>query len=257
MKIKFLGTGGTMGVPIWNCDCDICRHADPKNKRGNSALFVTTDDGTDILVDFGSDIKHQLMKNGIRKIDYALLTHTHDDHCFGFFPVSRQTGIKIMMPAPVMKKFLGSYCDIDWLKNRNPGASVSDFQTVQIDGIKISAIELAHDKDYSEPGGRRPCYGYIFESANFRFTYLSDYSEIIGDDTALYGLDLFISDANSWDGGHGHLGIAGSIEMYKKYQPKQMLLTHMNHTVEYNAVLEHAKKFGNIAPAYDGMEIEV
>ncbi|MCL1786039.1 MAG: MBL fold metallo-hydrolase [Alphaproteobacteria bacterium] len=257
MKIKFLGTGGAIGVPIWNCDCEICNSADSKNKRANAALLVTLDDGTDILVDFGPDIKHQLLKNSVRKIDYALLTHTHDDHCFGMAQLSRQDGIKIMMPGTVLEKFLGSYCDINWLTKRNPTASVSDFTATEIGGVKISAIILGHDKDYDEQGGATPCCGYIFESKKFRFAYLSDYNKIIGDDSGLYNLDLFISDANAWDCEKGHAGVKGSIESYKKYGPKQMLLTHMNHSMEYHDVLEKVSKIGNIAPAYDGLEIKI
>ena len=79
MKLKFLGTGSTLGVPIWNCDCETCTSNDKKNKRYRPSLMVEIDNKI-IIIDFGQDFRTQLIENNIKKIDYAFLTHAHADH---------------------------------------------------------------------------------------------------------------------------------------------------------------------------------
>ncbi|MDR1694689.1 MAG: MBL fold metallo-hydrolase [Lactobacillaceae bacterium] len=256
MKIKFLGTGGNIGTPVWNCDCKTCRSADLKNKRMRASLFLTTDDNTNILIDFGPDLRQQLLQNNIRKIDYAFLTHTHGDHTHGFEQLSRQENIKILMTKEVLQEFEKNKGALEWFKKRNPSADIKNFDSITVDGIKITPIKLIHQKDYSkEPF---PCVGFIFEDPKFRFAYLSDYNAISGDDNLLYNLDLIVSDANSWkDNGIGHAGIEENIQLYKKYKPRKLLLTHINHTVEHNESLKYCKAYGNIEPAYDGLELEI
>ena len=83
MKITFLGTGTSHGVPVIACDCAVCKSTDPRNKRLRSSVFIQTEDNKHILIDIGPDFRAQALRENIREIDTVLLTHSHADHLFG------------------------------------------------------------------------------------------------------------------------------------------------------------------------------
>ena len=83
MKLTFLGTGTSHGVPVIACDCAVCKSKDPQNKRLRSAAYIQTNDGKYILIDIGPDFREQALRENIREIDTVLLTHSHADHLHG------------------------------------------------------------------------------------------------------------------------------------------------------------------------------
>ena len=83
MKITFLGTGTSHGVPVIACDCAVCKSNDSRDKRTRSSVYIQTDDDKSILIDIGPDFRTQALRENIRKIDTVLLTHSHADHLFG------------------------------------------------------------------------------------------------------------------------------------------------------------------------------
>ena len=83
MKLTFLGTGTSHGIPVIGCDCEVCKSTDPKNKRYRSSVFIQTKDDKDILVDCGPEFRLQAIENNIQNIDAVLLTHSHADHLHG------------------------------------------------------------------------------------------------------------------------------------------------------------------------------
>ena len=82
MKITFLGTGGSLGVPLIGCKCPVCRSADRRNHRLRPSVLIETPDNI-ILIDTSPDFRQQALRNSIRRIDTLLLTHCHADHCLG------------------------------------------------------------------------------------------------------------------------------------------------------------------------------
>ncbi|MCF8446360.1 MAG: MBL fold metallo-hydrolase, partial [Bacteroidia bacterium] len=82
MKVTFLGTGTSQGVPIIACDCEICSSADPKDKRLRSSILVEHD-GHQIVVDTGPDFREQMLRSQIKQLDAILFTHAHRDHLAG------------------------------------------------------------------------------------------------------------------------------------------------------------------------------
>ncbi len=254
ISIKFLGTGTVMGVPIWNCECDVCKSTDKKDKRYRSSLLVKIND-KNIIIDFGQDFRNQLIENNIKKIDYAFLTHAHRDHCGGVENLATAENVIFMAPKDVLEEFnelQGS--SKDWLTTRNKTISIKEFSSFSIDDISIETVKLEHKKDW---GADVPCYGYIFKSNNFKFAYMSDFNRIL-EIEKLKKCDLIISDGNGLnDKGHGHVGINGSIEIFNILKPKKMILTHLTHKMSYKDVSAYVKKYGNIDIAYDGMEMKL
>lgn len=254
VSIEFLGTGTVMGVPIWNCECDVCKSTDKKDKRYRSSLLVKIND-KNIIIDFGQDFRNQLIQNNIKKIDYAFLTHAHRDHCGGVENLATAENVIFMAPKDVLEEFYelqGS--SKDWLTTRNKTISIKEFSQFSIDDIKIETVKLEHKKDW---GADVPCYGYIFSSDNFKFAYMSDFNRIL-EIEKLKNCDLIVSDGNGLNNkGHGHIGINGSIELFNILKPKKMILTHLTHEMSYKDASSYVKKYGNIDIAYDGMELKL
>jgi phosphoribosyl 1,2-cyclic phosphate phosphodiesterase len=255
MNIKFLGTGGVLGVPVWNCDCTTCKSDDKKNKRYRSSLKVIID-GITIIIDFGQDFRNQLIENNITKIDYAFLTHSHGDHCNGSEQLSTATNCIFEAPKDVLEEYFGRQgSSKDWLTTRNKTIKIREFSKKQIGNTEIDVVKLEHKKDYIDIPV--PCYGYVFRNENFSFAYLSDYNKIL-EPEKIIGLDLIISDGSGMENtGQGHVGVKGAIEIYKQYNPKKMILTHIRHTTEHYELQKYVSQFGNIEVAYDGMEIDI
>lgn len=254
LSIKFLGTGSVMGVPIWNCNCKVCKSNNIKDKRYRSSVLININD-KNIIIDFGPDFRNQLIENNIKKIDYAFLTHAHRDHISGVENLATAENVKFMAPKDVLSEFYQKEGTSNgWLKSRNKTIVIEDFKPLTIENIKIDTVKLEHKKDY---GVIVPCYGYIFKNDVLKFAYMSDFNKIIEIDK-LKDCDLIISDGNGINNiGHGHVGINGSIEIYNLLKPKKMILTHFKHDMSYNDMTKYVKQYGNIEIAYDGMEINL
>lgn len=255
MKIKFLGTGGVCGVPIWNCDCEVCKSKNPKDNRLRSSLFVQIND-KNIVIDFGPDFRQQLLNNKIKKLDYVFLTHAHGDHMNGYMELSRQKNLILESPKKVLEKFIEKIGgSLNWLKTRNPSMKIQPFKKKKIEDVIVDTVALKHQKDYQK--NYTPCFGFLFKSKKFCFAYLSDYNEVL-EPEKLKKLDLLISDGDGFDYSKtGHMGVKGSIDIFKKFNPKRMIITHIKHTKSHKSLNDYVKKFGNIEIAFDAMELEI
>ena len=83
MKVTFLGTGTSQGVPIIACQCEVCSSLDPRDKRLRSSIMIETEN-TNIVIDTGPDFRQQMLREKVQKVDAILFTHGHKDHTAGF-----------------------------------------------------------------------------------------------------------------------------------------------------------------------------
>ena len=123
MKLTFLGTGTSHGVPVIACDCPVCKSKDPHNKRTRSSVLIQTEDNKHILIDIGPDFRTQALRENIREIDTVLLTHSHADHLFGIDDLRNFSCIMSKKPEnPQNEKYNKSdgYCLLTKLHGDSP-----------------------------------------------------------------------------------------------------------------------------------------
>lgn len=253
MKVTFLGTGTSTGVPSIACDCETCRSEDPRDKRLRVSILVEHNDSK-ILVDTSSDFRQQALRANIGRIDAVLITHCHVDHVFGLDdirPLNFRFG-----PMPIFAN------EIAWIDLRRIFQYI--FQPVHFggglpqliphtlypkapfcigEGLEITPLEVIH--------GKLPVIAYRFNN----IAYATDLN-FISDETieGLKDLDVLILDCVRIKPHATHLGLNEALEYIEKIKPKRAFLTHLNHDV----LFERDSKLlpSNVEFAYDGLVIE-
>jgi phosphoribosyl 1,2-cyclic phosphate phosphodiesterase len=253
MKLTFLGTGTSTGVPSIACDCATCLSDDPKDKRLRVSVLIEHN-GKTILVDTSSDFRQQALRANIRKLDAILITHCHVDHVFGLDdirPLNFRYGA-----MPIFAN------EIAWIDLRRifqyifqpthfggglpqliphtvyPGASFCIGED-----LNITPLEVIH--------GKLPVIAYRFND----FAYATDLKSIPPESMdGLRNLDVLVLDCVRIKPHSTHLGLEEALAVIEDLQPKRAFLTHLNHDIMYSRdsrLLPDGVEFG-----YDGLEIE-
>ena len=253
MKITFLGTGTSHGVPMIGCDCATCRSEDPRDKRLRTSIYVQMDDGTAILVDAGPDLRQQALRHNIRRVDTIVFTHGHADHIFGLDETRRFTGVS--------KQSLPCYGDELTLSDiRKTFAYVFDPETPRGGGLPELDLRLVTGPIGVGPHqvmpvpvlhGERPILGLRFGS----FAYLTDCSRIPDSSwPLLHNLDVLVIDALRHRPHPTHFSLSEATEAARRIAAGRTYFTHMCHDLPH-AVTNAALPDG-MALAYDGLELE-
>ena len=253
MKVTFLGTGTSHGVPMIGCDCPVCRSADPRDTRLRPSIFVETP-GAGVLIDAGPDLRLQALRHGIRRVDAILFTHGHADHILGIDDVRRFNAI---MKAP-----MACYGDARTLGDIRQtfhyvfdpatpkGGGLPALELREIDGgitigdVTAVPVPLWH--------GTRPILGFRFN----RFAYLTDCNRIADDAWALLeGLDAVVIDALREQPHPTHFSLDEAIDAARRIGARRTLFTHMCHHLPHEAT--NAKLPSGMSLAYDGLTLDL
>lgn len=248
MKVKFLGTGGSVGIPEIGCQCKVCNSKDPRDKRHRASALISVA-GKRILIDCGPDFKEQILKEPFSKLDAVLLTHEHYDHvagiddlrAFGKFGdvelyANKLTGEALKRRIP--------YC---FEEHKYPGVPNINLNIVEntffVGSVEIEPIIVMHY--------RLPIFGYRIDN----FAYLTDVKEIPETEyDKLKGLDVLVVSALRHQEHVSHQTIEEAQKVIKKIAPNETYLIHMSHSLGLHAE-EDAKLPSNIHLAYDGLEL--
>jgi phosphoribosyl 1,2-cyclic phosphate phosphodiesterase len=252
VKITFLGTGTSHGVPMIACDCGVCRSTDPHDARLRPSIYVQMDDGTSLLVDAGPDLRQQALKYDVRRVDAILFTHGHADHILGLDETRRLSALLgRAMPCyadaltlTVIRRMFAYVFD-----SATPrGGGLPELDLIEIDGTlavhghEVEPVPLWH--------GARAILGFRFG----RFAYLTDCNRIPDESwPLLHNLDVVVLDALRVKPHPTHFSLSEAVEAAHRIAARQTFFTHMTHDLGHEAT--NARLPQGMALAYDGLEV--
>jgi phosphoribosyl 1,2-cyclic phosphate phosphodiesterase len=256
MKFTILGCGSSMGVPRSDGYFGNCDPKNMKNHRTRCSALVETKNET-ILIDTSPDLRHQLIKNKIKKIDKVFYSHMHADQTHGIndlrvFYIQNKKTIPVFTDLPTKKYLMSSfkYC---FISNSKEYPAILKLNLISNnlklkDGsnkIKIKPVKVKH--------GNVDSICYIFGQ---KLAYISDVSEIYTKDYKYFkNLKYLVLDC-LWLRNHSsHLNLENSLKLIKKLKPKNAILTNLHSDLDYT----HLKKIlpKNVVPAYDSLSVNL
>jgi len=254
MKVTFLGTGTSHGVPMIGCNCAVCRSDNPKNKRRRCSLYVEAG-GKHLLFDTPPDLRDQVLTFGVERVDAIFITHPHADHIFGFDDVRRfsdlqQTHIPIYGSPATMASMRSKFDYVD-----NPSHSFGGVPRVvftemtapvEVGGVRVMPVPVMH--------GEQRIYGFRIDADGRSLAYIPDCSGIPPESLQyLEGLDVMILDGLR-PGKHAtHFSIGECVENLQRIGAKRSFLTHLTHQSEHDAL--QASLPAGIEVPWDGLTV--
>ena len=253
MKVTFLGTGTSQGVPVVACSCSVCQSIDYKDKRLRSSIHIQTDN-TSIIVDIGPDFRQQVLRQNITSLDAILLTHEHKDHTAGLDEV-RSFNFKQNKDMPLLgrKKVLEQVkSEFQYIFSDNKYPGVPSVELLEIDNKKfkvgeliVEPVEVLHYK--------LPVFG--FKVGNF--AYITDAKTISEKEKEkLKNLDVLVLNALQKESHISHLTLSEALELIEELKPKTSYLTHISHNLGFSRDVVPTLP-ENVHLAFDGLKIEV
>ncbi len=253
MKITFLGTGTSQGVPVIGCECAVCRSLDFRDKRFRTSIHLEVD-GISLVVDTGPDFRMQMLRAGIKKLDAVLFTHEHKDHTAGLddirpFNFLQQQDMPVFGRKQVLDQIRREFSYI-FSDKRYPG--VPQVECVEIDenpfhvnGLTITPIPVLH---YKLPvlGFRIGDFSYITDA-----NYISDQSVKL-----LEGTEILVLNALQKDAHISHFTLDEAIREAQKIGAKMTYFTHISHRLGRHEQVDSELPQG-MALAYDGLELSL
>ena len=257
IRLTFLGTGTSQGVPLIGCDCAVCCSADERDARLRTSAMVEVGSKR-FIIDAGPDFRQQMLREGISHITAILLTHKHKDHIGGLDDVRALNFVDYPREIHSVSIY-GSHdtceCvrkDFDYAFADNPYRGVPqislhefDSEPFEIEGVEIIPIKGEHSR---------------FEVTGFRFgklAYLTDFKVIRAEELAkLQGVEVLVVNALRFEVHESHFSVDEALQLVAKVAPKRTYLTHLSHDIGLHCVANMRLGEG-VELAYDGLKIEL
>ncbi len=253
MKITFLGTGTSQGIPVVACPCDVCHSDNKKDNRLRTSVLVESNN-VRFTIDAGPDFRYQMLRKDVKHLDAILITHSHKDHIGGLddvrsFNYLQKKAMDIYVTPFHQKEIMREY---SYAFQENPYPGVPNFHLIDIDekpffvgSVKITPLSVLHLKmDVT-----------AFKIGNF--AYITDTNYIPGSVLAeLLNCKVIVLNALRKKKHLSHYNLEEAVNVLKFLRPEKAYITHISHLMGFHReVNKELPDF--IELAYDGLEVEI
>ena len=249
MKITFLGTGTSQGVPVIACDCETCLSEDNRDKRLRTSLLLETDN-TILLFDAGPDFRQQMLRENVKRLDAIILTHEHKDHISGMddvraFNYKSQDAIDIFAEERVQKAVRKEYSYV-FAEYQYPGIPKMRLNPINEYGFKISGVQIIPVRVFHY---RLPIFGFRIGN----FAYITDANYVPEESKEkLFGVKYLVINALRKEKHISHFSLREAIDFIREISPKKAYITHISHQMgQYKQIARELPQ--GIVLAFDGL----
>jgi phosphoribosyl 1,2-cyclic phosphate phosphodiesterase len=254
MKVYFLGTGTSQGIPVIGSHHSVCLSDDLKDKRLRVSVWIHTDEDS-IVIDCGPDFRQQMLTSKCLKVDAILFTHEHSDHTAGLDDIRpynfKQGAIPIYAHTRVIENLKRRFDYIFETENKYPGApsvkaiEVTNNKSFSIGKLNINPINALH--------GTLQVFGYRIND----FAYLTDVKSIESEEIEkIKGVKVLVINALREESHHSHFNLQEALDFVTLVQPEKAYFTHISHILGFHEEVQ-LKLPKNVFLAYDNLEISI
>lgn len=253
MKITFLGTGTSQGVPIIACTCDVCVSADSKDKRLRSSVLIE-DKGKAVVIDTGPDFRQQMLREDVKNVDAVLFTHEHKDHIAGFddiraFNFIHKRKMDVYASARVQeairREFAYIFSDFKYPGIPEINLFLLENKETVIHGLTFMPIEVMHYK--------LPVFGFRIKG----FTYITDANYISDTEKEkIKGVKVLVLSALRREPHISHFNLEQAVELALELKAEKTYFTHISHQLGLHEKVQKELPEG-IELAFDGLTLEM
>ncbi len=253
MKVTFLGTGTSQGIPVIGCQCNVCQSEDSHDKRLRSSVLIELDNWS-IVIDSGPDFRQQMLREKVNKLNGILFTHEHKDHIAGLddvraFNYLHKKPAEVFAEERVLKAIRQEFF-YAFEKDPYPGVPVISLNEINekpfaLDGIQIIPIRGLHYK--------LPVLGFRIGD----FTYLTDFNYISESELKkVIGSKVLVVNGLRKEEHISHFTLSQAIELIQTIKPEKGFITHISHQLGMHS-FENQKLPKGIQLAYDGLRVKL
>ncbi len=254
LRITFLGTGTSMGVPVIGCPCEVCQSKDPKDNRLRSSVLIQKGD-TNIIIDSGPDFRYQTLRAGVKSLSALVFTHEHKDHTAGMddvraFNFIQRKPVEVYASTSVEKalrnEFHYAFSDVKY-----PGVpeirinNISSNANFEIEGLLFEPIQVYHHK--------LPVLGFRIGD----FTYITDANSIAEEEIEkVRGTKVLVLNALRRQTHISHFTLDEALRLIDEIKPDKAYLTHISHQMGKHEDVSKELP-AHVSIAHDQLEIDL
>jgi phosphoribosyl 1,2-cyclic phosphate phosphodiesterase len=253
LKITFLGTGTSLGVPIIGCTCRVCTSVNPKDKRLRSSVMVEVD-GKRFVIDTGPDFRQQMIRERVNRLDAVLYTHEHRDHVAGLDDLRSFNFImekKMELYATeFVQQSLHNQFEYVFTEKKYPGIPEINFHTIEnkpftIEEVPITPILVKHM--------HLPVFGFRIGD----FSYITDANYIAEEEKEkIKGSEILVLNALRYESHPSHFTFDEAMALAKELKCKTTYFTHISHLLGLHEEVQENLP-DNIRLAHDGLTLKI